>query len=84
MMILAKYGQILPKYFDNEDEQKMLFFFIQGFLCHIGGEEDYTQNPFLLPYSYFRYFGNGALDEFLNYYKLEVLRGNETPWNIAM
>lgn len=84
IMILAKYGQILPKYYDNEDEQKMLFYFIQGFLCHIGGEEDYTSNPFLLPYSYFRYLGNGALDEMIDYYKLEVSRGNIEPWKIVM
>ena len=84
MFTLAQCGQILPKYARDEDEQKMLFFALIGLTCHIGCEEDYTQNPFLKPYSYYRYLGNGALDELIEYYKLEVLRGNMRPWKIAM
>ena len=84
MITLAECGQIDAKYKYDEDAQKMVFFAIIGLTCHIGAEEDYTQNPFLMPYSYYRYLGNGALDEMINYYKLEVLRGNTNPWKIAM
>lgn len=84
IILLAKYGHILPKYFKDEDQQKLLFYFVQGFLCHIGAEEDYTQNPYLAPFSYLKYFGNGAIDELIEYYQLEVMRGNVRPWSIAM
>lgn len=83
IITLAACGQIQEKYLHNEDEQKLLFMSLIGLSCHIGAEEDYTQNPFLFPYSYFRYLGNGAVDELLNYYKLEILRGEVQPWRIV-
>mgnify|MGYP007128543954 CR=1 FL=1 len=83
MITLAAVGQIEPIYMHDEDAQKMLYFSLIGLMCHIGAEEDYTQNVYLLPFSYYRYLGNGALEELIKYYKLEVLRGNMRPWKIA-
>lgn len=84
MITLAAAGQIEPIYMHDEDAQKMLYFSLIGLMCHIGAEEDYTQNVYLLPFSYYRYLGNGALEELIKYYKLEVLRGNMRPWKIVM
>lgn len=84
MITLAACGQIDSKYLNNEDEQKLLFYALIGLTCHIGAEEDYTQNPYLKPYSYYRYLGNGAVNALLDYYKLEVLRGNIRPWKIVI
>ena len=53
-------------------------------MCHIGAEEDYTQNPHLLPASYFRFFGNGAVEEMIRYYNIEIARKEIRPWNIVM
>ena len=84
MVTLAACGQIEEKYMHDEDAQKMLYYMLLGLMCHIGAEEDYTQNPYLMPFSYYRYLGNGAVEELLKYYKLEVLRGNTKPWKIVM
>lgn len=84
IVTLAEVNQIDPKYVNDSDARLLLFFLTLGVSCHIGAEEDYTQNPFVMPFSYLRLFGNGALEAMLDYYKLEVLRGNMRPWKIVM
>lgn len=84
MYTLARCGQIESRYATDYDEQLSLYLCLLGLMCHIGAEEDYTQNPFLMPFSYYRYLGNGAVHEMLEYYKLEVMRGNVQAWKIVM
>lgn len=84
IMTLASLGQIDKKYLYDEDAQKLLYYASLGLMCHIGVEEDYSQSPFIPALSYWRYLGNGALDALIEYYKLEVARGNMKVWKIVM
>ena len=83
---MALAGQIDPKYGveNNNDARTTLFYACCGIYCHIGIEEDYTQNPSLMPTSYMRLWGNGAIDELIYYFNTEIARGEIRPWNIAM
>lgn len=81
---MALAGQIDKKYAEDADARLLLFYSFIGVMCHIGAEEDYTQNPSLMPASYYRYLGNGAVDEMINYMNIEMKRKEIKPWNIAM
>ena len=81
---MALAGQIQEKYATDPEARLLLFSCLGGIMCHIGAEEDYTQNPHLMPASYFRFFGNGAIEELINYYNVEIARGELPPWKIAM
>lgn len=81
---MALAGQIQEKYATDPDARTLLFYCLGGVMCHIGAEEDYTQNPHLMPASYFRFFGNGAIEEMIHYYNVEIARKEIRPWNIAM
>lgn len=84
LITMALAGQIQPKYVYDAEARTFLFSCLGGIMCHIGAEEDYTQNPCLMPASYFRFFGNGALEELVNYYNIEIARGELPAWKIAM
>ena len=81
---LAYDGLHGEKYAYDDEARTFLFCCLGGVMCHIGAEEDYTQNPHLLPASYFRFFGNGAVDEMIRYYNIEIARKEIRPWNIVM
>lgn len=81
---MAQCGQINKKYAVDEQARLLLFYCLTGITCHIGVEEDYTQNPSILPTSYFRLLGNGAIDEMLLYWKTLIARKEIPAWNIAM
>lgn len=81
---MALSGQIMEKYAYDDEARTFLFCCLGGVMCHIGAEEDYTQNPHLLPASYFRFFGNGAVEEMIRYYNIEIARKEIRPWNIVM
>ena len=74
-LTMAIAGQIDYKYAQDADARLLLFYCMTSCTCHIGAEEDYTQNPSLLPTSYFKLLGNGAIDELINYFKVEIARG---------
>lgn len=83
---MALAGQILPKYGaeNGGDDRTILFMACCGIYCHIGIEEDYTQNPSIVPTSYIRLWGNGGIDALIEYYNIEIARGEIQPWNIVM
>lgn len=71
---MAIAGQIDKKYLYDDQARLLLFYCMTGSTCHIGAEEDYTQNPSLLPTSYFKLLGNGAIEALINYVKVELAR----------
>ena len=77
--LLVKTGQINEKYLNDPDENLMLFIFTTCISCHVGIEEDLTHNVFCVPTSYLKLFGNGAIDSFMRYLKIEKARGY---WNL--
>lgn len=84
VLIMAKSGQINSKYADSVEERTLLFMLVTGLACHIGCEEDYTKNPFLMPTSYLRLLGNGGADAIINYVTTEIGKGVIPKWNIAI
>lgn len=80
ILALAAAGQIDKKYLTDENARLLLFSVTIGLYCHVGAEEDYTSNIFIPPVSYFRLFGNGAVEELMRYHKYEENRGVERPW----
>lgn len=83
VITMAACGQIDKVYFYNEQARTYLFFATIGLACHIGNEEDLTQNPSLIPTSTIRILGNGAVIECLKYYNLLQARGEMEPWRIV-
>lgn len=82
---MACAGQIDQKYAYNEDDRLLMFMMTCGLYCHIGVEEDYTTNPSIVPCSYLRLLGNGAMEEMIRYYRILVNRGAMQAWpNIVM
>lgn len=81
---MALCGQIDKKYAYSEEDRTLMFFLIASLYCHIGVEEDYTQNPNIIPTTYLKLLGNGAIEELFKYYSLEIKRGEMPGWNIAM
>lgn len=81
---MALAGQIDKKYLYDSDAATLLFYSMMGFLCHVGIEEDLTQCQSLLPTSYFKLIGNGALDAMIEYYKTEMARGEMPQWKTVM
>lgn len=73
--LMVQAGQIDKKYLTDADEQLMLFIFTTCISCHIGIDEDLTHNVFCVPTSYLKLFGNGAIDSFLRYLRIEKARG---------
>lgn len=82
-LLMAKAGQIDKKYLEDENASLLLFYAMNGFLCHVGIEEDLTKNQFLLPTGYFRLMGNGALDEMMKYWRIIQDRGEIRKWKIV-
>lgn len=68
ILMAARNNEIDKKYLYDTDARTLLFYSTLGLICHIGIEEDITNNCFIFPLSYVRLLGNGALDELLNYY----------------
>lgn len=83
VLTMAKAGQILPKYFYDSDARTLLFYSCCSVWCHIGNEEDLTQNSFLIPTSILKLLGNGAVDELLKYCRISKQRGDFDPWKIV-
>ena len=82
---MAHARQIDAKYATDAEARKFLYMCMCGVMCHVGVEEDHTGNPFIIPSSYAKLFGNGAAEEMLKYYLFEQQRGNAEPWqNSAM
>lgn len=81
---MALAGQINPEFAHNEEMRNLLYMFCCGVMCHVGIEEEYTKNAFVIPASYARLFGNGAMEEFLKYEAQLENRGVKRKWNIAM
>lgn len=81
---LALSGQIDKKYAYSEDDRTLMFLLICGLYCHIGVEEDYTQNPIVLPTTYYKLLGNGAIEALFEYYRMESRRGEMRVWNTVM
>lgn len=81
---MALSGQIDKKYAYSEEDRTLMFWLICALYCHIGAEEDYTQNPSIIPATYLRLLGNGAIDALFKYYRIEAARGGMPTWNTAM
>ena len=77
---MADAGQIDKKYLTNQDARKLLYMGMCGVMCHVGVEEDHTKNPFIIPTSYAKLLGNGAMEELIQYLMLEEKRGNFHKW----
>ena len=80
---MALSGQIDRKYAYSEEDRTLMFWLICSLYCHIGAEEDYTQNPNIIPTTYLKLLGNGAIEALFKYYRIEVARGGVRGWNIA-
>lgn len=83
-LTMAKAGQIQSNYGESAEDRLLAYYMISGLMCHIGVEEDYTQNSSILPTTYLRLLCNGAIEKMITYYNVEVSRGEITPWNIVM
>lgn len=80
---LALCGQVDYKYAENDDDRILIYMSLCSLLCHVGAEEDLTKNALLVPTSYLKLLGNGALDEYIKYVNLEIKRGEFPEWSIA-
>lgn len=65
---LATYGQIDNVYAKNEDMRSLLYWTASSMYCPFAGAE-ITSGVYVIPASYYRFFGNGLLQEAINYLK---------------
>lgn len=65
---LAAYGQIDKVYLTDSNMRSLLFHSVGGMYCPFAGAE-ITSGTFIPPTSYYRFFGNGLLQEAMNYLK---------------
>lgn len=77
---LAEKGQIEKRYAEDSRLNYLMFLFISGLWCPASGLLDYTHNYYVMPTSYIKLFGNGAVEALIAYYKYEVERGAITEW----
>ena len=77
---MAAAGQIDQKYLTDEQARLLLFYVCCSICCHVGNEEDFTQNLFLTPTSIIKAFGNGAIDAMVKYLTLGEKRGDFKLW----
>lgn len=77
---LATKGQIDEKYYKDARLNYLMFLFISNLWCPASCLLDYTHNYYVMPTSYIKLFGNGAVEELIAYYKYEADRGVITEW----
>ena len=57
-----------------------MFLFISSLWCPASCLLDYTHNYYVMPTSYIKLFGNGAVEALVSYYQHEVKRGVMSEW----
>lgn len=72
---LGKCGLIEERLLTNADLRLVLFYMCQSICCHVGYEEDLTGNKYVMPSSYYKLYGNGAVEAILDYWHYEHQRG---------
>lgn len=79
LLALGAAGQIDTKLLFDYDLRLLLFYAIGGLWCPIACAFD-TSNYFIMPTSYFKLLGNGAIEALIKYYNYEIERGIIKPW----
>lgn len=77
---LAAKGQISDRYYKNPKLNYLMFLFISSLWCPASCLLDYTHNYYVMPTSYIKLFGNGAVEALVSYYQHEVKRGVMSKW----
>lgn len=81
LFVLANTGQIDKKAIQNEAYRKILFYLCIDVYCYIGVLQDITHEIFAFDPNYIKLFGNGAVDEYLDYH-LKFLLGDKINGDI--
>lgn len=79
LLALCAANQVEKIFLSDYDLKLLLFYAICGLWCPIACSFE-TSNIFLMPTSYFKLLGNGAIESLIKYYNYEINQGVIKPW----